>query len=285
MTNKIDTVLKAIIDRIIGALPCDMVKNPKLSTSPILSTRSYLNMDPQCSNHIHGSINAVTIRPEKQSDSYDDRVKENEEEEKDSLENIYANPSTPPNPSVSLITKKVLKLNSLFESLKLVPQSSNTEVVCTKREDEEVMFTEIIRKMMNLTKKDLKRKEESLCFSGRIVTALIEPWIWFEHCGSIFRIVVEGMVWDRTVGLEPKMRIEQYFLMTDYSLWKVILNGDSPVLTRIVEGVVQPVAPTTAEQKLARKNELKARGTLLMALFDKHQLKFNSHKDAKTLME
>nr|GEX31277.1 hypothetical protein [Tanacetum cinerariifolium] len=45
------------------------------------------------------------------------------------------------------------------------------------------------------------------------------------------------------------------------------------------------VAPTTAEQKLVRKNELKARGTLLMALPDKHQLKFNSHKDAKTLME
>nr|GFB46042.1 ribonuclease H-like domain-containing protein [Tanacetum cinerariifolium] len=81
------------------------------------------------------------------------------------------------------------------------------------------------------------------------------------------------------------MRIEQYFLMTDYSLWEVILNGDSPVPTRVVEGVVQPVAPTTAEQRLARKNELKARGTLLMALPDKHQLKFNSHKDAKTLME
>nr|GEW23435.1 ribonuclease H-like domain-containing protein [Tanacetum cinerariifolium] len=36
---------------------------------------------------------------------------------------------------------------------------------------------------------------------------------------------------------------------------------------------------------LARKNELKARGTLLMALPDKYQLKFNTHKDAKTLME
>nr|GEV71906.1 hypothetical protein [Tanacetum cinerariifolium] len=33
------------------------------------------------------------------------------------------------------------------------------------------------------------------------------------------------------------------------------------------------------------KNELKARGTLLMALPDKHQLMFNIHKDAKTLME
>nr|GFB74131.1 hypothetical protein [Tanacetum cinerariifolium] len=55
------------------------------------------------------------------------------------------------------------------------------------------------------------------------------------------------------------MRIEQYFLMTDHSLWEVILNGDSLVLTRVVNGVLQPVAPTTVEQRLARKNELKAR--------------------------
>nr|GEZ98928.1 ribonuclease H-like domain-containing protein [Tanacetum cinerariifolium] len=82
-----------------------------------------------------------------------------------------------------------------------------------------------------------------------------------------------------------KMRIEQYFLMTNYSLWEVILNGDSPVPIIVVDGVVQPVAHRSAEQKLARRNELKARGTLLMALPDKHQLKFNSHKDSKTLME
>nr|GEW53560.1 hypothetical protein [Tanacetum cinerariifolium] len=57
--------------------------------------------------------------------------------------------------------------------------------------------------------------------------------------------------------------------MTDYSLWEVILNGDSPASTRVVDGVLQPVA----------------RGTLLMALPDKHQLKFNYHKDAKTLIK
>nr|GEV14282.1 hypothetical protein [Tanacetum cinerariifolium] len=82
-----------------------------------------------------------------------------------------------------------------------------------------------------------------------------------------------------------KMRIEQYFLMTYYSLWEVILNGDSPTPTRIVNGVVQFVAPTTVEQRLAKKNKLKARGTLLMALPNKHQLKFNIYKDAKSLME
>nr|GEZ33044.1 putative ribonuclease H-like domain-containing protein [Tanacetum cinerariifolium] len=60
---------------------------------------------------------------------------------------------------------------------------------------------------------------------------------------------------------------------------------DSPNPTIVVEVVVQPVGQTSAEQKLAIWNELKARGTLLMALPDKHQLKFNSHKDAKRLME
>nr|GEU83710.1 ribonuclease H-like domain-containing protein [Tanacetum cinerariifolium] len=66
---------------------------------------------------------------------------------------------------------------------------------------------------------------------------------------------------------------------------ELILNGDSPAPTRVVDGVLQPVAPTTTKQRLERKNELKARGTFLMALPDKHQLKFNTHKDAKTLMK
>nr|GEY52573.1 hypothetical protein [Tanacetum cinerariifolium] len=82
-----------------------------------------------------------------------------------------------------------------------------------------------------------------------------------------------------------KMGIEQYFLMTDYSLWEVIINKDSPASIIVIDGVVQPVTHKSVDQKLARRNELKARGTLLMALPDKHQLKFNSHKDSKTLME
>nr|GEX25338.1 hypothetical protein [Tanacetum cinerariifolium] len=55
------------------------------------------------------------------------------------------------------------------------------------------------------------------------------------------------------------MRIEQYFLMTDYALWEVILNGDSPPPTRYVDGIETPYPPTTIKEKLARKNELKAR--------------------------
>nr|GEV97298.1 hypothetical protein [Tanacetum cinerariifolium] len=66
---------------------------------------------------------------------------------------------------------------------------------------------------------------------------------------------------------------------------EVIFNGDAPLPTRVIEGVVQSLAPTTTEQRLARKNKLKARGTLLMALPNKHQLNFNIHKDSKTLLD
>ncbi|GJZ84316.1 hypothetical protein Tco_0649655 [Tanacetum coccineum] len=80
------------------------------------------------------------------------------------------------------------------------------------------------------------------------------------------------------------MRIEQYFLMTDYSLWEVIKNGNK-VLKRTVGTVEQEYEPTIVEEKLDRRNEMKARGTLLMALPNKDQLKFHSYKDAKLLME
>ncbi|GJU55932.1 MAK10-like protein [Tanacetum coccineum] len=76
MTNKINTMLKAITDRIAGALPSDTVKNPKLNvntTTRVLSARSYPTEDPQCSTHIYDSINTITIHPKQQSDSHDDK--------------------------------------------------------------------------------------------------------------------------------------------------------------------------------------------------------------------
>ncbi|GJR06920.1 hypothetical protein Tco_0529904 [Tanacetum coccineum] len=134
MTNKINTVLKAITNRIAGTLPSDTVKNPKLRTHPVLSARSYPTMDPQCSTQIHSSINIITIHPKQQSDPHD-RTEENKEEERDSPENHPDSP-TPPDLSVSFIIEKVLKFNSLFESLGLVPPSPNAELVCTNENDE-----------------------------------------------------------------------------------------------------------------------------------------------------
>ncbi|GKA01497.1 hypothetical protein Tco_0674162 [Tanacetum coccineum] len=161
MTNKIDIVLKAITDQIVGTLPSDTVKNPKLSTYPVLSASSYPTEDPQCSTQTHGSINAITIHTEQQSTSYDDGEKENKEEE-DDPENIHVNPPTPPDPSVTFITDKVLKFNSLFESLRLVPSSSNTKLICTKEEDGDVMFIEIVPKNDNSHEEEPEAGEQKV---------------------------------------------------------------------------------------------------------------------------
>ncbi|GJY47802.1 putative ribonuclease H-like domain-containing protein [Tanacetum coccineum] len=45
------------------------------------------------------------------------------------------------------------------------------------------------------------------------------------------------------------------------------------------------IPPTSVEEKAQRRAKLKARSTLLMALPNEHQLKFNSYKDSKTLMQ
>ncbi|GKE66582.1 putative ribonuclease H-like domain-containing protein, partial [Tanacetum coccineum] len=65
-----------------------------------------------------------------------------------------------------------------------------------------------------------------------------------------------------------KIRIEQYFLMTDYALWEVIVNGYSrPPKT---------YPPTTSDEKLARKNELKARDSN-----GSHRERFRGNKESK----
>nr|GEU75110.1 ribonuclease H-like domain-containing protein [Tanacetum cinerariifolium] len=64
----------------------------------------------------------------------------------------------------------------------------------------------------------------------------------------------------------------------------VIKNGNK-VLTRTVGTHEETYEPTSVEEKLDRRNEMKARGTLLMALPNKYQLKFHSYQDAKLLIE
>ncbi|GJV76406.1 retrovirus-related pol polyprotein from transposon TNT 1-94 [Tanacetum coccineum] len=62
-------------------------------------------------------------------------------------------------------------------------------------------------------------------------------------------------------------------------------NGATLPKTTIVEGVVTKMPITTAEEKAQRILEVKARSTLMMGIPNEHQLKFNSIKDAKKLLE
>nr|GFA04022.1 hypothetical protein [Tanacetum cinerariifolium] len=150
----------------------------------------------------------------------------------------------------------------------------------TRTADKSQVLLKVPRKnnMYSFDMKNIVPQKDLTCLLAKDTND--ESMLWHRRLGHINLKNINKLVKDIL-----KMRIKQYFLITDYSLWEVILNGDSPIPTHLVEGVAQPVAPTTVEQELARKNDLKACGTLLMALPDKHQLKFNSHKDAKSLME
>ncbi|GJV68344.1 ribonuclease H-like domain-containing protein [Tanacetum coccineum] len=82
-----------------------------------------------------------------------------------------------------------------------------------------------------------------------------------------------------------RMRMEQYIQMIDYSLWEVIENGNAPPVTKVVKGIETTIVPSTAEEKAQRRLELKARSTLFLGIPNEHQLKFNSIKDAKSLLQ
>ncbi|GKF59857.1 hypothetical protein Tco_0176643 [Tanacetum coccineum] len=79
--------------------------------------------------------------------------------------------------------------------------------------------------------------------------------------------------------------MEQYIRMIDYALWVVIENGATLPKTTIVEGVMAEMPITTTEEKTQRRLEVKARSTLMMGIPNEHQLKFNSIKDVKKLLE
>ncbi|GJY94467.1 hypothetical protein Tco_0510828 [Tanacetum coccineum] len=88
-----------------------------------------------------------------------------------------------------------------------------------------------------------------------------------------------------------KIRIEKLFQIQDYALWEVIENGNSfkPVVRITVnpDGSSTLTIPgaVTTEEKAQKKNDLKARSLLLMALPNEHLLTFSQHKDAKTLFK
>ncbi|GJT76364.1 hypothetical protein Tco_1043089 [Tanacetum coccineum] len=81
------------------------------------------------------------------------------------------------------------------------------------------------------------------------------------------------------------MRMEQYLQCIDYILWEIVENGNAPIVTKTVDGNETVIPPTSVEEKAQRRAELKVRSTLFMALPNEHQLKFNSYKDAKKLMQ
>nr|GEV83825.1 reverse transcriptase domain-containing protein [Tanacetum cinerariifolium] len=68
----------------------------------------------------------------------------------------------------------------------------------------------------------------------------------------------------------------KYLTHTDYALWEVIMNGDAPASTAPVSGGAEAaIPPKTTKQKIARRNESKAKSTLL----------FGGNKESKKMQK
>ncbi|GJT98797.1 putative reverse transcriptase domain-containing protein [Tanacetum coccineum] len=94
--------------------------------------------------------------------------------------------------------------------------------------------------------------------------------------------------WFKITAVGEKVNAAESLLVVsteNYSLWEVIKNGNAPPITKVVKGVETTIAPITTKEKAQRRLAMKARSTLLMGIPNKHQLKFNSIKDAKSLLQ
>ncbi|GJT10859.1 putative ribonuclease H-like domain-containing protein [Tanacetum coccineum] len=86
-----------------------------------------------------------------------------------------------------------------------------------------------------------------------------------------------------------EIRIKQYFQIQDYALWEVIENGNSWVPIPVTQSESGPstalkmTVPSTSEEKTCKKNDVKARSLLLMALPNEHQLTFDQYVDAQSM--
>ncbi|GKD12851.1 hypothetical protein Tco_1197258 [Tanacetum coccineum] len=95
-----------------------------------------------------------------------------------------------------------------------------------------------------------------------------------------------------------KFRIKQYLQNEHYALWEVIEFGDSyqappedAAKEKSASGEASALKKkgrtlaVTTEDMQKRKNDVKARTTLLLALPDEHQLRFSKYGTAKELWE
>ncbi|GJT59186.1 hypothetical protein Tco_1002719 [Tanacetum coccineum] len=85
-----------------------------------------------------------------------------------------------------------------------------------------------------------------------------------------------------------KLMLKQSNKIQDYALWDVIKNGNSWVSVPQTPqengtSVTKMLVHVTAKEKTNKKNDVKARSFLLMALPNEHQLTFSQYTDAKTM--
>nr|GEW65264.1 hypothetical protein [Tanacetum cinerariifolium] len=81
-----------------------------------------------------------------------------------------------------------------------------------------------------------------------------------------------------------QFRIQQYLQHEHYALWEVIEFGDSYKAPTNTDPTGRTTTLTTDDMQ-KKKNDVKARTTLLLSLLDEHQLRFSRYKTAKELWD
>jgi hypothetical protein len=99
----------------------------------------------------------------------------------------------------------------------------------------------------------------------------------------------EGALVSKVPMLKPnefgmwKIRLKQYILLTDYSMWDIIENGPAAKEETSKDGERAP--PKTDGERKIRQSEMKALSTLLLAIPNEYQHQFHKCADAKTLWD
>nr|GFB31427.1 hypothetical protein [Tanacetum cinerariifolium] len=81
-----------------------------------------------------------------------------------------------------------------------------------------------------------------------------------------------------------QFRIQQYLQHEHYALWEVIEFGDSYKAPTNTDPTGRTTTLTTDDMQ-KKKNDVKARTTLLLSLLDEHQLRFSKYKTTKELWD
>ncbi|GJT48827.1 hypothetical protein Tco_0974984 [Tanacetum coccineum] len=116
-----------------------------------------------------------------------------------------ADPPLPFNPSISFITEKVCKLNSFLESLNLVLPSSNTQFVCTKKNDGDILFDEIIKKYDDSSEEESEDDGRNFTYVLDFmivedISSIINPGLSQVVLGKPF-VEISNMTHDLSLGI------------------------------------------------------------------------------------
>ncbi|GJY84906.1 putative ribonuclease H-like domain-containing protein [Tanacetum coccineum] len=219
MTKKIDTVLKVITDRIAGKLPSDTVKNLKMSTSPVLSARSYPTIDPQYSSYISISINAIktcsmkanisqTSQPQTGMGIGTQQPEKPEPTLKDEFQDLHLNLP------VLEVLAHALIYNAIFNKyVKSLELGKNGSVfvqgkVSTKIEDPRIFTLPYMWKPKELffDMKNIVPNESLTCLVAK--ATLDESMLWHRRLGHINFKNINKLVKDNLVRGLPTKRFE-----------------------------------------------------------------------------